>query len=70
MGQMIEFEGEARDGNLYYRAEVKDREGHPALRRMTFFPQGPDQVRQFSERSTDGGSTWTAEYDLIYRRKK
>jgi hypothetical protein len=70
VGQITRFDGEARDGNLYYRTEVKDGEGRPALRRMTFFPQGPDRVRQLGERSLDGGSTWSVDYDLIYKRRK
>lgn len=70
MGQMIRFEGEARDGSLYYRAEVEARDGRRALRRMTLSPQGEDRVRQFSERSIDGGSTWSPEYELFYKRKK
>ncbi len=37
--------------------------------RLTFFHQGPDQVRQLSEQSADGGKTWTVNYDLIYRRR-
>jgi hypothetical protein len=69
MGEMVRFEGEARDGNLYYRAEVTE-DGRPALRRMTFFAQGPDRVRQLGERSVDGGKTWRVDYDLIYKRKK
>jgi hypothetical protein len=70
MGGMVRFEGEARDGNLYYRAEIQDKEGRPVLRRMTFFPRGPDSVRQLGERSKDGGATWTVDYDLIYKRRK
>lgn len=38
--------------------------------RMTFFNQGPDQVRQLGEQSVDGGKTWTTSYDLVYRRRK
>ena len=38
--------------------------------RMTFFNQGPTQVRQLGETSTDGGKTWTVSYDLTYVRKK
>jgi hypothetical protein len=28
------------------------------------------KVRQFSRGSTDGGKTWTVEYDFTYTRKK
>jgi hypothetical protein len=38
--------------------------------KLTFFRLGPDRVRQLSEVSTDGGKTWTTNYDLIYTRRK
>jgi hypothetical protein len=41
-----------------------------AIRRMSFFNLGPDKVRQLGEISKDQGKTWTAEFDLEYRRKK
>ena len=37
--------------------------------RMTFFNQGPNQVRQLGQISTDGGQTWGVSYDLTYIRK-
>ena len=40
------------------------------MRRLTFYDQGPAQVRQFSEISTDAGKAWTPEYDLTYVRRK
>ncbi|MEW6208480.1 MAG: hypothetical protein AB1631_08935 [Acidobacteriota bacterium] len=40
------------------------------MRRLTFFNLGADRVRQFSERSTDGGKTWAVGYDFTYIRKK
>lgn len=69
-GGMIKFTGEGRDGNLYYTADSKQPDGTTLQRRLTFFNQGPDRVRQFSERTTDGGKTWSVEYDLTYVRKK
>jgi hypothetical protein len=41
-----------------------------AVRRLTFFNLGPAKVRQLGEITKDQGLTWTAEYDLEYRRKK
>jgi len=41
-----------------------------AIRRLTFFDLGKDKVRQLGEITKDKGTTWTAEYDLEYRRKK
>ena len=55
------------DGNLYYEA---DQFGSTNKIRMTFFNQGPNQVRQLGHTSTDGGKTWTVSFDLTYVRKK
>ncbi len=69
-GQVTRYDGEAKDGNIYYRTESIGPDGKKTLSKMTFFPKGPDQVRQFGERSTDGEATWSVEYDLLYKRKK
>jgi len=53
---------------VYYSYDhVKDEK--PYLGRLTFFNLGPNTVRQFSEKSTDKGKTWTTVYDLTYKRK-
>jgi hypothetical protein len=54
------------DGNLYYEA---DQFASSNKIRMTFFNQGPNQVRQLGHTSTDGGKTWTVSFDLTYVRK-
>ena len=36
---------------------------------MTFFNLGPDKVRQFFEKSADGGRTWQRSWDLLYTRR-
>ena len=41
-----------------------------AVRRLIFFNQGKNTVRQLGEISKDNELTWTTEYDLEYRRKK
>jgi tetratricopeptide (TPR) repeat protein len=67
-GRITHYFGEFRDdGNLYYEA---DQFGSGNKVRMTFFNQGPDQVRQLGHLSTDGGKTWTVSFDLTYLRKK
>jgi hypothetical protein len=67
-GRITHYFGEFRDdGNLYYEA---DQFGTPNKVRMTFFNQGPDQVRQLGHLSTDGGTSWTVSFDLTYVRKK
>ena len=55
------------DGNLYLEA---DQFGSSNRIRMTFFNQGPSQVRQLGHVSVDGGKTWAVTFDLTYVRKK
>jgi hypothetical protein len=55
------------DGNLYYEAVQF---ASTNRLRMTFFNQGPTQVRQLGHTSTDGGKTWSVSFDLTYVRKK
>lgn len=55
------------DGTLLYEG---DQFGTTNKVRMTFFNQGPNQVRQLGHQSNDGGKTWTVTFDLTYVRKK
>lgn len=41
-------------------------DGKPCARRLTFTPLSGKRVRQFSQGTSDGGKTWSTEYDLIY----
>jgi hypothetical protein len=66
-GTITHYFGSFHDGNLYYEA---DQFGSHNKVRMTFFNQGPSQVRQLGEISTDDGRTWSTTYDLTYLRKK
>ncbi|MBK9240499.1 MAG: hypothetical protein IPL75_09610 [Acidobacteria bacterium] len=66
-GTITHYVGNFRaDGALYYEA---DQFGTTNKIRMTFFNQGPNQVRQLGHTSTDGGKTWTVSFDLTYVRK-
>jgi len=40
-----------------------------SLNKMVYRPQADGSVRQIGTNSTDGGKTWTPQYDYIYRRK-
>lgn len=63
--------GEGSDGKVvFYADNLLGPGGKPYKRRLTFTRLDPDKVRQFGERSDDGGTTWKTEYDLEYRRKK
>jgi hypothetical protein len=41
-----------------------------AIRKLTFFNLGKDNVRQLGEITKNNGGEWNTEYDLEYRRKK
>lgn len=70
-GNTTEFlRGEGSEGKIvYYADKVTGPGGKNFMRRLTFTRLSEDKVRQFGERSDDGGTTWTAEYDLEYRKK-
>jgi hypothetical protein len=71
MGGMIHFYGGLKDGAMdFYTDDVPQSDGTRLKRHLQFFSLGPDKVRQFSQGSTDGGKTWTVEYDLTYNRRK
>lgn len=71
-GNTTEFlRGEGSDGKIvYYADKVPGPGAKNFMRKLTFIRLSDDKVRQLGERSDDGGTTWTTEYDLEYRRKK
>ncbi len=71
-GGLHEYWGGLKDGNMILTGEVplgpQSRFAGRRTIRVTFFPMGPDKLRQFSEAlSMDG--TWSVNYDLIYTRR-
>jgi hypothetical protein len=69
-GGSLHFEGRLEDGVMSYYADTLDPDGSTVRRHLQFFKLDDNRVRQFSQRSKDGGKTWTPEYDLTYVRKK
>lgn len=69
-GNVSEFAGEFKDGAMHYEGESHLKNGSRVLRKMIVYNLSPDRVRQYSERSIDGGKTWTIAYDFTYERKK
>ena len=72
-GGLHEYHGNLdAQGNMAFIGETPGLPGQPARvpTKLTFFRLGPDQVRQLSEVSTDGGKTWATNYDLLYTRRK
>ncbi len=64
------FKGLLVDGAMRYTLEMPGPSGGTLTRHLTFSQLADSKVRQLSERSMDGGKTWTTEYDLIYVRKQ
>jgi len=62
--------GEYREDAMRFECEMTNPQGVKSLVHFYFFNQGPDQVRQFHETSSDGGKTWVTTYDFTYKRKK
>jgi tetratricopeptide (TPR) repeat protein len=70
-GGMMHFYGGLKDGVMdFYTDDMPQPDGKKLRRHLQFFNLGGDKVRQFSQGSTDGGKTWTVEYDFTYVRKK
>jgi hypothetical protein len=68
-GETTFFYGKLEGKNMVYKTDAfPQSDGSKQERRLTFFDLGPDEVRQFSEISTDGGKTYKTEYDFTYRR--
>ncbi len=68
VGGITEFVGEFKDGAMRFVGETRAGTNGP-LRRLTFFHIGPQEVRQFAEISTDGGKTFSTQYDFTYKRR-
>jgi tetratricopeptide (TPR) repeat protein len=72
-GGLHEYHGRPdADGNMIFEGTTPGGPGQPARlpTRLSFFRLGPDEVRQFSQSSTDGGKSWSVNYDLTYLRRR
>lgn len=71
-GGRHEYWGELKNGNMVFAGEIPlgpaSRFAGRRVVRLTFFPMGPDQVRQFLEALNMDG-TWSVSYDFIYTRR-
>ncbi len=71
VGGMVHFYGGLKGDVMdFYTDETPQPNGPPVKRHLQFFNLSANQVRQFSQMSTDGGKTWTPEYDFTYNRKQ
>lgn len=62
--------GEFRNGAMYFDGEPVLTNGVKISSRMTLTPNADGTVRQYSERSSDGGKTWNVYFDGKYVRKE
>lgn len=69
-GGPLRYSGIYKEGAMRYEGEPATSNGATTLSRLTFFNLDANTVRQFSERSTDGGKMWTTIYDFKYVRTK
>lgn len=69
-GNVVNLDGEYKEGVLRFTGTTKQGRGPETLERLTFFNLGPDRVRQLWEQSTDAGKTWNIAFDGYYFRKK
>ncbi len=66
-GSMTEFtDGRFQDGAMRFLTHSTGPDGKEILGRLSFFDLDHRRVRQWKERSTDGGATWTTDYDFTY----
>jgi len=69
VGNWTEYWGQRVGADMRFIAiDTNRRTGAPTVHRMTFSPLPGGAVRQLIEVSTDGGSGWTVDSDLTYRR--
>ncbi|MDH4107087.1 MAG: hypothetical protein OEW35_02115 [Gammaproteobacteria bacterium] len=55
-------------GEIHFQGEIRTADGS-YLDRTTLTRMEPDAVRQLIEVSTDGGASWRAVFDAVYRRR-
>ena len=68
VGTVSEFAGAVKERMMRFEGRTHTRDGKEILRKMEVSAGDADSVRQYSERSDDGGRSWSVAYDLHYRR--
>jgi hypothetical protein len=69
-GGVTFFTGEYRDDAMRFEGERVGANGTTSPVRLTFTKIAADTVRQLGEGTSDGGQTWTVQYDLTYVRER
>ena len=66
-GELLIIEGEVRNGRLMLVGHQQTKDNKRREIRASWW-QDKDGVRESSESSTDGGKTWNADFDLVFKR--
>ena len=68
-GSYLDFVGGVVDGNRVFAREFQ-RQGKTVKQRMVFRDVKSDAFKWLWQRSDDGGTTWTTNWEIDYRRVK
>ena len=67
-GGILQLDGGMQNGSMVLEGRRPGRRGTTVIDRITWTPQADGSVRQLWKASRDGGTTWTTQFDGIYRR--
>lgn len=65
-GTVLLLEGGLKDGRMVLTAPERHADGSTSLLRGIWWQEGT-AVREKAERSSDGGTTWTPVFDIVFR---
>jgi len=68
-GALMVLWGNFKDGALILEGESHLRDGRSVMQRITWQAQD-DGVRESAVLSKDGGKTWTAAFDVLFRKRR
>jgi tetratricopeptide (TPR) repeat protein len=69
-GNIIEYEGEYKNGAMHFSGVSVDKSGKTELSEMTMTPNEDGTVTQLIKHSTDNGETWEIWFKGIYKPKE
>ena len=72
-GARLHLSGGLDEGEMVLRSDQNSADAQPSAtqqERVTWTPNADGSVRQFWETSQDGGRTWSASFDGLYRRSQ
>ena len=67
-GELLLLDGGLKDGTMVLTGSEAAANGAASLIRGVWLPEDDGSVRETAKRSTDGGKSWTPEFDIVMRR--